>query len=253
MRLSPAVLGRVRSPLVAPTLNCREAHRPWAFRGLPRGAARGVARVLVQVPQEPRPLTSNTRTTTALLNGLRDPCDASAWRELTDRCCPIMRAVAVRLGVADADLDDVIQTTLVTFVESWRRGQYDRARGRLSNFLVTILRSRILDLQRRQWRRAGARGGSALVDLPSVVEVERLWMDERQKRLLVVALEELRRGGVEEQSLQAFELYALRGSDADEVAAMLSVSREHVYDTKYRLSRRLRPIMARLGELYEDA
>lgn len=195
----------------------------------------------------------DTRTTTALLNGLRDSSDENAWRQLTDRCCPIMRMVAVRLGVPDAEVEDVVQTTMVAFVEAWRRGQYDRARGRLCAYLVTILRSRIIEFQRQAARRGASRGDSALIDLPPLTEVEQLWMDERHKRLLTVALEQLRQDGVEEQSIQAFELYALRGTDADAVAAMLSMSRESVYDAKYRLSRRLQPIMARLDELYEDA
>lgn len=195
----------------------------------------------------------NSRTTTALLNGLRDPSDESAWRELTERCCPIMRAVAARLGVPSAELDDVVQTSLAVFVESWRRGQYDRERGRLSTFLVTILRSRIIDLQRRIALRGEKRGDSAIIGLPPIAETERLWMDARRIHLVHQALDQLRRDGMEEQSLQAFELYALRGADANEVAAQLSMSRENVYDVKYRLSRRLQPILAQLDELYEDA
>lgn len=197
-------------------------------------------------------MTSDARTTTALLKGLSDPSDESAWSELTDRCCPILRSVAAGLGVPPAEVDDVVQTTLVTFLESWRRGQYDRGRGRLCAFLVTILRSRIIELQRRLSRRAERRGDSAMVELPPVAEVERLWMDERRRHLLSVALDQLRRDGVAEQSLQAFELYAVRGTDVDEVASRLAMSRENVYDAKYRMSRRLQPILARLDELYED-
>lgn len=197
-------------------------------------------------------VTPNSRTTTALLNGLRDLSDETAWRELTDRCAPILRGVAKRMGVSAADLDDVVQTTLVVFVEAWRRGQYDRARGRLRNYLITILRSRVVDLQRRIASRAETGGESVLNGLPGVDETERIWMNERRARILEGAFEQLRRDGVEEQSLQAFELYALRRTDADEVAAQLCMTRESVYDAKYRLSRRLQVIMARLDELYED-
>lgn len=194
----------------------------------------------------------NTQTTTALLNGLCDPRDESAWKELTDRCCPIMRVVAERLGVAPSDVDDVVQATLVSFIDAWRRGQYDRTRGRLCAFLVMILRSRILDLQRRLAHHGTCRGDSALIELPPTDEVERFWMDERHHRLLAVALDQLRTEGVDRESLDAFELYALRGNGADEVAASLSISRERVYEAKYRVSRRIQPILTRLDELYED-
>ncbi|MFO0874060.1 MAG: sigma-70 family RNA polymerase sigma factor [Phycisphaerales bacterium] len=197
-------------------------------------------------------LIDATHTTTALLDALREPGNDDAWRELCGRMIPIMRAVAFRMGALDADVGDLVQTTLVTFLEAWRHGQYDRTRGRLSTYLLTILRSRVIELQRRHARRAGMRGESALVEAPSAGEAERCWMDERQRVLFATALDRLRAQGVEERLLQAFDLYALRGVNAAEVGSRLGMTREDVYDAKYRVTRRLRPIVARLDELYED-
>lgn len=195
-----------------------------------------------------------TRTTTTLLRALREPGNEDAWRELMGRCTPIMRAVASQMGVQEEDLDDVVQTSLVSFLESWRRGQYDRTRGRLSAFLVTILRSRVIDLQRRR-RRERAEVPGALDPEAEVADpetLEHVWKNERRYQVLMIAMGQLREDGVEERTIEAFDLYALRGVDIAEVAARLGMSPSVVYKCKYRLSRQLRPIVARIDELYED-
>jgi len=197
---------------------------------------------------------ARTRTTTSLLNALNEPGNEEAWRELVDRCTPIMVGVARRMGVRDADLDDVVQTSLLAFLESWRGGQYERSRGRLSAFLVIILRSRVLDLRRRQ--QAQRERATATLDsdseIPDPQTMERLWMDERRYQILLTALAQLRGEGVEERTIEAFDLYAVRGVSIAEVAGRLGMSHDEIYGAKYRVSRRLRPIVARIDEMYED-
>jgi len=194
-----------------------------------------------------------TKTTTALLEALADPANDAAWRAFVARCTPIMRGVARRMAIDESDLDDVVQSSLSSFLDAWRRGQYDRARGRLSGFLVTILRSRILDLRRQRRRRI--QSVESLDSVPEVADestLTKLWMDERHLQIVLAALGEIRRGGVEQRTIEAFELYALRGIAIDEVAARLGMTADEIYSAKYRVSRRLRPIAARLDELYED-
>lgn len=195
---------------------------------------------------------SQTRTTTALLIGLHDPRNDAAWRELLDRCAPLLVASARRLGLSGADVDDAVQSALATFVESYRRGQYDRSRGRLSGYLLTILRSRAVDLQRAAARGRVADGQRALPELPDEVELERVWLQERQRRILDAALHRLRGERVDDRSLQAFELYGLRGIAIDEVSRQLGMTREEIYNAKHRIAKRLQPIVARLDDLYED-
>lgn len=193
------------------------------------------------------------RTTTALLSGLADPNNEGAWAELVARCEPIMRRVAAQMGVGESELDDVVQSSLSTFLDAWRRGQYDRSRGRLSGFLLTILRSRVFDLVRSRGReRALAPLDAADCALVDPADAERIWMDERRHQILMAAIEELRTSGIEPRTLEAFELYAVRGTSVTEVASRLGMTAEEVYDAKYRVSRRLRPIAARLDEMYED-
>lgn len=195
-----------------------------------------------------------SRTTTALLTALEDPRNDGAWSELLARCTPMMWRAAVRLGVPELEADDVVQSALARFLESWRAGQYDRARGRLSTYLLTILRSRAIDFLRGRPRTLPEPLGTGEDDLigPDLSQLDRVWVEERQRQILAAALVQLRHEGVEARSIDAFELYAVRGCDADAVAAQLSMTREDVYNAKYRITRRLQAIVARLDQLYED-
>lgn len=191
------------------------------------------------------------RTTTALLDGLHDPGNSQAWEELDARCRPIMRAVARRMGLSDAEADDAVQAAMLQFLQAYRAGGYDRSRGRLGSFLVTILRSRAIDAQRREGRRRDA--AQIQSDTPmSVADTERIWMDERHNQLLRHAMQELRDAGADERMIAAFELFGLRGVSIADVTASLSMTREEVYNAKYRIAKRLQPIIARLDQLYED-
>lgn len=192
------------------------------------------------------------RTTTALLHGLREPGNASAWEELDGRCRPIMLAVCRRMGLGHAEAEDAVQAAMVSFVEAYREGRYERERGRLSAFLITILRHRAIDRVRlANQRREGGVGVSSLEGV-SERDVERYWLDERQNQILREALEILREGETEERMIAAFELYGLRGVHIEEVTRRLGMTREDVYNAKYRVTKRLQPIVARLDELYED-
>lgn len=192
------------------------------------------------------------RTTTALLNGLLDPTNDQAWAELDARCRPIMLGVARRIGLNDAEAEDAVQATMVAFLESYRSGQYQRERGRLSAFLITILRSRAIDARRRAVRRQEPSAPAESVERFTQEDVSRLWMNERQDQLLRQALHELRQGGADERMLAAFELFGVRGVAIGAVTQHLGMTREEVYNAKYRITRRLQPIVARLDQTYED-
>jgi RNA polymerase sigma factor (sigma-70 family) len=192
------------------------------------------------------------RTTTALLNGLHDAANATAWEELDSRCRPIMLAVARRLGLTQVEAEDAVQAAMVRFFEDYRAGRYVRARGRLSTYLVTLLRSCALDIRREAQKRREVVGATDAIEHLSEADAAQLWLDVRQNQILRQAIDELREGGTDDRMLAAFGLYGLRGLDIAEVTSRLGMSRDEVYNAKYRITRRLQPIVARLDELYED-
>jgi RNA polymerase sigma factor (sigma-70 family) len=192
------------------------------------------------------------RTTTTLLNRLHDPSNQLAWQELDARCRPIMLGVARRIGLSHEEAEDAVQATMVNFLRAYREGRYLRQRGRLSAFLITILRSRAIDARRRAARHGAPAAPAEAIEQISEQDVGRIWMSERQEQLLRHGLHELREAGADERMLSAFELFGVRGAPIGEVTQRLGMSREEVYNAKYRITRRLQPIVARLDELYED-
>jgi RNA polymerase sigma-70 factor, ECF subfamily len=190
-------------------------------------------------------------TTTALLNTLRTSDDGEVWEQFVARYTPILRAIARRVGLCEEDASDVAQQTLLQFVGGIRVGQYDRSRGRLRSWIVSIAEHRSRDVQRH------ARG-SFLGGLPLDAESDRLatlesWWDEEERAHIAAAAWDELRGSeqVDEKGVQVFELVALRDVPALEAGRQLGMTVGAVYAAKYRIAVRLKAIIERLTSVYE--
>jgi RNA polymerase sigma-70 factor (ECF subfamily) len=192
-------------------------------------------------------------TTTQLLEGLRDPRRQDLWGEFDARFRPIIVAVARRAGLTDDDAEEAAQRTLLDFLQDYRSGKYERAKGRLRTWILGIARHRIADIWRERQRRLACRGESAFLSLAADEEWDGSWQAAQEKRLAELAWAELREATkTTEASLEAFQLFALRGQPAAEVAQQCGLATADVYRIKYRLTRRLQEIMARLRLVCED-
>src|SRR5207253_803693 len=114
--------------------------------------------------------------------------------EFDARYRPIILGFARRLGLSEDDAADVTQDSLLRFLSEYRLGKYDRARGTLRSWIVSIVKFRVADLNRAQQSRREKRGDSALIDLSSDDELESMWEAERRQSLLAQAVAELRDG-----------------------------------------------------------
>lgn len=202
---------------------------------------------------------TNPTTTTALLDALRAGDDGPTWSAFIDRYGPILRAVGRRLGLGDEDAADVAQQALLEFVRDMREGRYDRTRGRLRSWLVAIAQNRARDLRRRAAvRRRGvvdpAGGLEAQPDLrldPTALEA--LWDEEERKAIAAEAWREVQeRSRIDERTLRAFELVALRGVPAEEAAESCGMTVDSIYTAKSRVAARLRRVVDELEALYRD-
>lgn len=197
-------------------------------------------------------LKSSPTTTTALLNSLKDPAQDVVWREFDDRFRPLLTAFAVRLGLASSEAEDLAQETLVEFVRAYRDGKYDRSRGRLSSWIISIAQHRIAHRRMALGRAAGQRGESALIDLSNTANLTAVWEDEQRRLILVRAMEVLRAGRTLEVTLRAFELVAVRGVPAAEVAQQCGMTVDEVYTAKNRVTSRLRAIVGDLTAAWRE-
>lgn len=198
-------------------------------------------------------LNPPTHTTTELLDGLFDPTNETVWHEFDLRYRPILVGVARKLGCTDEDAADIAQDTLVRFLNAYREGKYDRGRGRLRAWLVGIVRNQVID-QRRAWAARREHGGeSVLAETADETQINAVWEIERRVALLRQAVAELReQTRLNEKTIRAFELYVLEGRSPEAVAAELGMAVHDVYMAKNRIAERLRQILKRLENLFDD-
>lgn len=197
------------------------------------------------------PLRSASVTSTTLLEGLRDADNHTVWRQWVERYRPLAVGYARRVGVPEAEAEDVAQTALLEFARAYREGKYDRERGRLRAWLFGIVHNQV-----RAWRRRlpperpadATAGAELLAAVPDGTDPEALWEEEWRRAVLRHCLEAIRRE-VRPETARAFELFALQGLPAAEVALRLGTTPNAVFVAKRRILGRMRELLP----LVEDA
>jgi RNA polymerase sigma-70 factor (ECF subfamily) len=188
-------------------------------------------------------------TSTSLLEGLLDPKNDRVWTEFFERYGPIVRGFAWKLRLREHEADDAVQDTMVTFVTKYREGEYDRQKGRLRSWLCGLAYHKIrhiLDRRIQRERRAAGQDDhqQPLESIPDQHSSAELWEGEWRKAVIRRCLDHIR-DETDPVRLRAFELYALQGWSADDVADELGISRNMVYLSKSR-------VLARVGKLREE-
>jgi RNA polymerase sigma factor (sigma-70 family) len=137
------------------------------------------------------------------------------------------------------DAEDAVQNTIAACAHAYKT--YDRTIGALHSWVFRIAQNKIIDLQRARPQEVVSADGSGTRILNTVPDphAERSWNTEHRKTMLRKCLEPVRRE-FSAQIILAFELYALKGEDATEVARKLGVQRNVVYVWKNRVLARMR-------------
>lgn len=194
-----------------------------------------------------------THTTTALLQGLHDDEGNAAWEVLDRRYRPIVIGLARRLGLNDQDALDVAQDTMIRVLDEYRDGRYDRERGRMRSWLLSIARTKIADVYRKRAVRREARGESAMVTIPKDQELEDIWATERRFVVLREALADLQANSkTSDRSIQAFEMLVFHRRAVSDVAKELDMSENDVYLAKSRVAKKLKETVQQLESLYAE-
>lgn len=192
-----------------------------------------------------------TTTNTVLLEGLQDPKNEAVWREFDARYRPVVLAFARRLGLDDADAADAAQEAMLEFVQGYRAGKYERERGRLRSWIFGIAKHRAADIRRSAARRREARGESAIVSTPSDDQQSTIWEEEWRSAIIRQAMTELRATTkINPKTIRAFELVALGGRRAAEVAEELDMTVNDVYVARSRVLDKLQGIISNLEETW---
>jgi RNA polymerase sigma-70 factor (ECF subfamily) len=185
----------------------------------------------------------STITHTALLIGLQTSSNDEVWTDFYARYQPLLVAVGRRLGLSDQDAQDAAQDALLSFADGYRKGQYDRSKGRLRTWLFGIAVKKIRDIQRHNGKNHAvvepADKTRVLNGMPDDHSLSEIWESEWERRLLQVCMENVCRH-MEVSTVKAFELFVLKEWPAERVASELGVSRNAVFKAKRRVLSRMR-------------
>lgn len=192
------------------------------------------------------------RTTTKLLDALRDHRNEPAWAQIDARYRPVIRGLARQLGLSDSDSDEVAQQSLAEFVRAYREGRYDRGKGRLSSWILGIAHHTSLKMI-RSGKREISPGATAMSEVADEQQLRSIWVDERDRQILQRALAVIRdESAFDDRTFLAFELVALRAVPAAEAAAQTGMSIDQVYVARSRVTKRLRGLVEEMTTAFEE-
>ncbi|MEM7308651.1 MAG: sigma-70 family RNA polymerase sigma factor [Planctomycetota bacterium] len=194
---------------------------------------------------------SITHTTRELLLALRTDDDEGDWRRFDLRYRPLLAGVLRRMGLRDADAEDLAQEVLVRFITALRDGSFQAGPHRLRGWLVRTARWRAIDHFRV--RRPDPVRDSVLVELPGAEAFEAAWEREQKERVLAEAVRVLRTSGsFIESTVQVFERTVLQERPVQEVADELGMTVGAAYVAKHRYTKSLKAVIARIEAAYND-
>jgi RNA polymerase sigma-70 factor (ECF subfamily) len=194
-----------------------------------------------------------TTTQTELLEGLRAGADNTAWSVFCLRYRPMIVAFARRLGLSEQDAEDAAQEALLAFATAYRRGDYDRQKGRLRTWFLTIAMNKVRDIRRRRGKEIAPAGGGqaagALNVTPEMHGISRVWEEEWQQAVIRSCIEAVREQ-VSQTTMQAFELFVIKEWPAQKVATQIGISPNAVYLAKRNVLSRMRETRKLLQEIW---
>lgn len=190
-------------------------------------------------------------TTTLLLSRLHNSGDEEAWNQFDARFRGVILSAALRLGLSRSDAEEAAQETMFQALRDYQAGKYDRVRGRLSSWIVSIAHHRIVDIQRA--RRPGGEDPERAGGMAREPDVAEAFERALERHIFERAWATVRaEGRLAEPTLAAFELTALRGVPAQAAAAACGMSVDQVYVAKNRVAKRLQEAVEIVGRAVRD-
>ena len=182
-------------------------------------------------------------TRASLLVQIRDGANHVAWQEFMRLYGPVVYGFARKRGLQDADAADLMQDVMRSVSSSIGRLDYDRTQGTFRGWLFTITRNKVfsfLSARRSRPQSSGDSGTNRLLDAhPDENDGSDVWEVEYQRRIAALAMQRVK-SEFQENTWQAFQLTAVEGLGATEVAQRLKMSPGAIYVAKSRVLARLK-------------
>ncbi len=188
-------------------------------------------------------------TRPSLLVRIRDPRDEAAWEEFVSLYGPLVRTLARRGGLQDADTHDLEQEVYRSVAGAIERYDLDPGRGSFRAWLFRIARNHMLNAfvaRKRHPQGSGdTRMGAALeshVDPSPSPDETALFDAAYRKRIFEWAAARVR-PHFKETTWAAFWKTAVEGCEVGEVAQELSLSAGAIYVHRNRVMARIREVI----------
>jgi len=201
-------------------------------------------------------------TRQSLLIRLKDLGDQEGWQQFFETYWRLIFTIGIKAGLSETDAEDIVQETMVSVAKQIPAFRYDRSKGSFRSWLLTIVRRRLVDRERRKarWERivcpneekdtsADEEADESGVQFRTDLEV--LWASEWEGHLLRRALEGVRAQVTEKQYL-IYEMLVLNEVPMSQVVENLQTSSIAIHRAKYRVHRLLKAELKRLRQ-EEDA
>lgn len=184
-------------------------------------------------------------TSTQLLKELESSNDGDAWQHFCTFFQPMLVNFAKKLGMPDSASEDAAQETIQTFIKAFRAGNFDRDKGRLSNWLFGIARRVILNMRKNLPNEQQISDNQTGIRFWELIEDENVvrhtWNSEWRRLILKYCLQHARKK-FSPETFKAFELHSLSEIPVSEVARQLNISANAVYIASCRVLKELRQI-----------
>ncbi len=193
------------------------------------------------------PLEDSLRTSASLLGRLRDLDDAESWSEFYHTYERVVRGLARKRGLTDAEAEEVAQEVFKRIAETIHTFELSERTGSFRRWLYQLARWRSDDKMRERGRLAtepitggsSSKGSNVAHRVADPEDPHQQLEIEARRQLLASALERIKRR-VSPRDLQIFQMFVLDETPANKVAEFFGVSANSVYVVRHRVGQQLR-------------
>ena len=161
-----------------------------------------------------------------------------AWYDFVEYYTPLIRLRANDLKLTEEEFEELRQIVLMDVFSKNLVARFDASIGKFKTYFRKIITNSAIDILRQRQSHESIDN----IDFP----IDDARFDEEWKEFIYEkALEDVR-NTVDESTYMAFELYVLRNLPVEQVAGILSISEDSVYQAKSRITRHLANVTERL-------
>ena len=173
--------------------------------------------------------------------------DQDAWQQIVHLYGPLVQRWCKRSGLRDEDVADIFQETFRAVSNHLDGFKPVKEVGSFRSWLRSIVRTKIADYYRKLNEQPAGRGGSTdqmrLAAIPDPLADDNEEDAGEENALIVQRAMDLIQPEFSAHNWKAFQLVALEGYSAVEIAGQLNLQPQAVRQANYRIRRRLRLVL----------